>query len=69
MLFKEKTRLIVSSVLIIICLAFFSYRSSIKLVTPADVCETNKENEQQEIKVKTAVPLWETLSRHLVSLR
>ena len=69
MIRKEKTRLIVSSALIIICLAFFSYRTSIKLVTPAEVCETNKESEQKEIKVKTAVPLWETLSRHLVSLR
>ena len=69
MLRPEKTRLIVSSALIILCLALIGYRKSLKLVTPAEVCEAKGESEQQEIKLKSALPIWESLSRHLISIQ
>jgi hypothetical protein len=69
MLRQEKTRLIVSSVLIIICLAFIGYRTTQKINTPGEVCETKGLKEQQEVKVKSALPIFESLSRHLLTIQ
>jgi hypothetical protein len=69
MLRQEKTRLIVSSALIIISLMFIGYRASQKLGTTGEVCDTKGEKEQQEIKVKSALPIFESLSRHLVTIQ
>lgn len=68
MLRKEKTRLIVSSVLIIISLVFIGYRTSQKYSAAGEVCDT-EQKEQQEIKVKSALPIFESLSRHLITIQ
>jgi hypothetical protein len=69
MLRKERTRLIISSALIIICLAFFGYRSALKFSNPAEVCETKTESDQKEMKLKSSLPIWESLSRHLITIQ
>jgi hypothetical protein len=69
MLRKEKTRLIVSSVLIIISLVFIGYRASQRSGTAGDVCDTKGQKEQQEIKVKSSLPIFESLSRHLITIQ
>lgn len=69
MLRKEKTRLIVSSVLIIISLVFIGYRTSQKFNASGEVCDTKGQKEQQDIKVKSALPIFESLSRHLITIQ
>lgn len=69
MLRQEKTRLIVTSILIIICLAFLGYRTTQKINASAEVCETKGQKEQQDIKVKSALPIFESLSRHLLTIQ
>ena len=69
MLRKEKTRLIVSSVLIIISLVFIGYHTSQKFNAAGEVCDTKGQKEQQEIKVKSALPIFESLSRHLITIQ
>jgi hypothetical protein len=69
MLRQEKTRLIVSSVLIIISLVFIGYRTSLKFGTATEVCDTKEQQEQEEIKVKSALPIFESLSRHLITIQ
>lgn len=69
MLRKEKTRLIVSSVLIIISLVFIGYRTSQKINASGEVCDTKGQKEQQDIKVKSALPIFESLSRHLITIQ
>jgi len=69
MLRQEKTRLIVTSVLIIISLMFIGYRASQKLSTSDEVCDTKGQKEQQEIKGKSSLPIFESLSRHLITIQ
>jgi len=69
MLRQKRTRLIVSSVLIITCLAFVGYRTTQKMNVSAEVCETKGLKEQQEVKVKSALPIFESLSRHLLTIQ
>jgi hypothetical protein len=69
MLRQEKTRLLISSILIIICLAFVGYRTNQKMSTSDEVCETKGLKEQQELKVKSALPIFESLSRHLLTIQ
>ena len=52
MIRQEKTRLIISSILIIMCLAFIGYRTNQKMKTPGEVCETKGLKEQQDDKSK-----------------
>jgi hypothetical protein len=65
----EKTRLIISSILIIMCLVVVGYRTTQKLSTADEVCETKVLKEQQELKVKSALPIFESLSRHLLTIQ
>jgi|GEM_PF-1966076 len=69
MIRQEKTRLIISSILIIMCLAFIGYRTNQKMNASGEVCETKGLKEQQEIKVKSAFPIFESLSRHLLTIK
>ena len=69
MLRKEKIRLIGSTVLIIISLVFIGYRSAQKFSAPSEVCETKPEADQEEIKIKSALPIFESLSRHLITIQ
>lgn len=69
MLRQEKTRMIVSSVLIIISLVFIGYRTSQKLNSDSEACATKGQKEQQEIRVKSALPIFESLSRHLITIQ
>jgi type VI protein secretion system component VasK len=69
MLRQEKTRVIVSSVLIIISLVFIGYRTSQKLKSDNEACSTRGQKEQQEIRVKSALPIFESLSRHLITIQ
>jgi hypothetical protein len=68
MLRKEKTRLIVSSILIIMFLSLIGYRTTQKLNASGEVCETGVQKEQQDIKVKSGLPIFESLSRHLLTI-
>jgi len=69
MLRQEKTRLIVTSALIIICLAFLGYRTTQKINASAKVSEAKGQKEQQEVKMKSALPIFESLSRHLITIQ
>jgi hypothetical protein len=69
MIRQEKTRLIISSILIIMCLAVIGYRTNQKMKTPGEVCETKGLKEQQDVKVKSALPIFESLSRHLLTIQ
>ena len=69
MLRQEKTRLIVLSILIITCLAFVGYRITQKMSTSGEICETKGLKEEQELKVKSAFPIFESLSRHLLTIQ
>jgi hypothetical protein len=69
MIRQEKTRLIISSILIIMCLVAVGYRTNQKLCASVEVCETKGLKEQQEIKVKSALPIFESLSRHLLTIQ
>lgn len=69
MIRQEKTRLIISSILIIMCLVVVGYRTTQKMSASAEVCETKGLKEQQELKVKSALPIFESLSRHLLTIQ
>lgn len=69
MLRKEKIRLIGSSILIIISLVFIGYRSAQKFSAPSEVCENKPETDQEEMKIKSALPIFESLSRHLITIQ
>lgn len=69
MIRQEKTRLIISSILIIMCLVVIGYGTNQKMKTSGEVCETKSLKEQQEIKVKSALPIFESLSRHLLTIK
>jgi hypothetical protein len=69
MLRKENIRLIGSSILIIISLVFIGYRSAQKFSTPSEVCQAKPEADQQDIKIKSGLPIWESLSRHLITIQ
>jgi hypothetical protein len=58
---------IFASLLIISVLAFFGYRNA-TLTTGEEVCTTGTK-EKTEQKVKTAMPMWESLSRHLITIQ
>jgi hypothetical protein len=69
MIRQEKTRLIISSILIIMCLVVVGYRTNQKMSASGEVCETKGLKEQQELKVKSALPIFESLSRHLLTIQ
>ncbi len=59
---------IFASLLIISTLAFFGYRNIAIGDTGKEVCTTGTK-EKTEQKVKTAMPMWESLSRHLITIQ
>lgn len=59
---------IFASLLIISALAFFGYRNAAIGATGEEVCTTGTK-EKTEQKVKTAMPMWESLSRHLITIQ
>jgi hypothetical protein len=69
MLRQEKFRMIFSIALIIISLVFIGYRASQKFGTAGEVCDTKGQKEQQEIKVRSSFPIFESLSRHLITIQ
>lgn len=68
MLRLEKVRWAIAGILIISILSIFSYRSVNRPANPGEICasEATDKNEQ---KVKTALPMWESLSRHLITIQ
>jgi len=52
--------------LIIMLLAFVSYRNVTKSHIKNEVCKAQKVEGVEEVKVKSMVPMWESLSRHLM---
>lgn len=65
---KGKSRWMIAGILIISMLFIFRYRSA---QYRADVEEASKTacKEQSEQKVKSGLPMWESLSRHLITIQ
>ncbi len=65
---KGKGRWMMTGILIISMLAVFGYRAA---QGPANRQETCKSagKEQGDQKVKSGLPMWESLSRHLITIQ
>jgi ATP-dependent Zn protease len=61
-----KIQQIIPFILIIMLLAFVSYKNATKNETERGVCKVEKSEAEEEVKVKSALPIWESLSRHLI---
>ena len=65
---QGKSRWMIAGILIISMLSVYGYRVS---QHRADVDEASKTacKEQSEQKVKSGLPMWESLSRHLITIQ
>jgi len=55
------------TLLIAMVLGFAAYRNSVKNFACQEICRA-KVKEQEEIKPKASVPLWQSLSRQLITI-
>jgi hypothetical protein len=65
---KQTLRYFVAGVLIFSMLGFFSWKTLQSRAQPEDVCVTESQ-EKPDRKVKTGLPMWESLSRHLITIQ
>jgi hypothetical protein len=63
----EKVRWMMVTMLIIMALGFVAYRNGQLTRSKAEVCSTNGK-EADAPKVRTSLPMWESLSRHLITV-
>jgi hypothetical protein len=63
----DKVRWMMVTMLIIMALGFAAYRSGQVTRSKAEMCSTNGK-ESDSPKMRTALPMWESLSRHLITL-
>lgn len=68
MLRKGKSRWMITGLLIISMIAAFGYRVAQHPVDPQETCRSTCK-EQSEQKVKSGLPMWESLSRHLITIQ
>jgi hypothetical protein len=61
-----KLQQIIPFILIIMLLAFVSYKNASKNSTDAGVCKVEKAEGEEDVKMKSGLPVWESLSRHLI---
>jgi hypothetical protein len=54
--------------LIIMLLAFVSYKNASRKGTDESVCKVEKAEGGEDVKMKSGLPIWESLSRHLIKV-
>jgi hypothetical protein len=64
----EKARWMIAGVLIISALAVFGYRTAQSSGVREEI-RIQEGKERNEQKVKTGLPMWESLSRHLITIQ
>lgn len=65
---KQTIRYFLAGILIISVLGFFSWKTIQSRALQEEVCVTES-GEKPDRKVKTGLPMWESLSRHLITIQ
>ncbi len=62
------SRILFYNLLIIIVLGFVAYKNGNKKLQNPETCMEKKSSEKEDTKLKTSVPLWQSLSRQLITI-
>jgi predicted negative regulator of RcsB-dependent stress response len=65
---RQSIRYVVAGVLIISVLGIFSWKTFQSRARQEELCATEAQ-EKPDRKVKTGLPMWESLSRHLITIQ